>query len=95
MDKKSGVMGTNENAVKWALTRNQEGKSTLSPYQVRKMRKTISPSKSTRKPHKVKDGSSSSSKQQVSTEDLSKLKEIADKTSALIEQATDILKNYK
>ena len=94
MDKKSGVMGTNKNAVKWALTRNQEGKSTLSPYQVRKMRKTISPSKSTRKPHKVKSGSSSG-KQQVSTEDLSKLKEIADKTSALIEQATDILKNYK
>ena len=93
MDKKSGVMGTNKNAAKWALTRNQEGKSTLSPYQVRKMRKTISPSKSTRRPHKVKDGSSSN--QQVSTEDLSKLKEIADKTSELIEQATDILKNYK
>ena len=94
MDKKSGVMGTNENAVKWALTRNQEGKSTLSPYQVRKMRKTISPSKSTRRPHKVKDGSSSS-KQKVSTEDFSKLKEIVNKTSELIEQASDILKNYK
>ena len=77
-------MGMNKNAVKWALTRNQEGKSTLLPYQVRKMRKTVSPSKSTRRPHKFKDGSSS--KQQVSTEDLSKLKEIVDKTSELIEQ---------
>ena len=94
MDKKSRGKGADAHAAKWALTRHLEGKSTLSPHQVRNLRKIISASKPSKKPHKVEEGNSSV-KQQVSAEDLSKLKEITEMTSELIKKASDILNHYK
>ena len=88
MDKKSRGKGADAHAAKWALTRHLESKSTLSPHQVCKLRKTISASKPSKNPRKVKEGKvkegNSSGKQQVSAEDLSKLKEITEITSELI-----------
>ena len=94
MDKKSRGKGADAHAAKWDLTRHLEGKSTLSPHQVRKLRKTISASKPSKNPRKVKEGNSSG-KQQVSAEDLSKLKEITEMTSELIKKSSDILNHYK
>ena len=96
MDKKSRGRGADAHAHadKRALTRHLEGKSTLSPHQVRNLRKIISASKQSRKSHKVEEGNSSG-KHQVSAEDLSKLKEITEMTSELIKKASDILNHYK
>ena len=59
MDKKSRGRGADAHAAKCALTRHLEGKSTLSPHQVRNLRKIISASKQSRKSHKVEEGNSS------------------------------------
>ena len=68
MDKKSRGRGADDHAAKWALARHLEGKSILSPHQVRNPRKIISASKQSKKSHKVEEGNISG-KQQVSAED--------------------------
>ena len=80
MDKSK--LGTDPRAAEWALKRHFDGKSKLSPYQVRNLLKATKTASSNSKDKKPK------SKTKVSAEDLAELRVLSKRTS-------DILKKYK
>jgi len=83
MDRKQ-KMGTDQRAAEWALKRHLEGKTKLSPYQLRNIKKVISTSSEGTKTTKTKTKTSSL---QVSYKDLDELKKIT-------KRANDILQKY-
>ena len=78
---KAAKMGTNVRAAEWALKRDSKGKSNISPYQVRNLKKAISLGSKSKKKSKR-------SKTKISAEDLAELKQVT-------KRAQDILNKYK
>ena len=74
-------MSTHPRAAEWALKRHLDGKSKLSPYQLRNIMKAINSASSTTK---QKDNKNIS----MMSKDLDKLKKITN-------QANEILQKYK
>jgi len=85
MDRKQ-KMGTDQRAAEWALKRHLEGKTKLSPYQLRNIKKVISTSSEGRDTKTTKTKTKTSSLQ-VSYKDLDELKKIT-------KRANDILQKY-
>ena len=85
MDSKQ-KMGTDQRAAEWALKRHLEGKTKLSPYQLRNIKKVISTASEGRDTKTTKTKTKTSSLQ-VSYKDLDELKKIT-------KRANDILQKY-
>ena len=85
MDRKQ-KMGTDQRAAEWVLKRHLEGKTKLSPYQLRNIKKVISTSYEGRDTKTTKTKTKTSSLQ-VSYKDLDELKKIT-------KRANDILQKY-
>ena len=85
MDRKQ-KMGTDQRAAEWALKRHLEGKTKLSPYQLRNIKKAISTASEGRDTKTTKTKTKTSSLQ-VSYKDLDELKKIT-------KRANDILQKY-
>ena len=79
-------MGMDQRAAEWALKRHLEGKTKLSPYQLRNIKKVISTSSEGRDTKTTKTKTKTSSLQ-VSYKDLDELKKIT-------KRANDILQKY-
>ena len=85
MDSKQ-KMGADQRAAEWALKRHLEGKTKLSPYQLRNIKKVISTASEGRDTKTTKTKTKTSSLQ-VSYKDLDELKKIT-------KRANDILQKY-